>query len=69
MPIKPSHKGSVLTVKNLPSPAYKVIHSLPRGYRQDALKGLLTATAKLAEDKPEWYKAAVNGKLKVSVGR
>ena len=66
---KARKNGLVLTAKNLRLRAYESIHNIPHGYRQDTLHALLEAAASLAASNPEWYKAAITGKLKVSVGR
>lgn len=67
MPRKPRKNGLVLTAKHLERASYEAIHSIPHGYRQDALKALLASAAALAAKNPEWYKGAITGRLKLSV--
>lgn len=69
MPKKPRQNGRILTVKLLDKRAYNAIHLLPRGFRQETMRALLTACADLAEKNPQWFKAAVSGHVVVSVRR
>jgi len=62
-----SGPGTILTVKGLSKRAYKVIHTLPRGYRMDSLSALLEAAADLSESNPDWYKDAIAGNLMIGI--
>lgn len=64
---KPRRNGLILTCKQLDRRAYNAIHVLPRGFRQETLRAVLGACADLAERKPDWYRSAVAGSIKVSV--
>ena len=58
-------KQYTLTVKSLSRRSYMAIHNLPRGYRSDALRGVLSAVADLDERDPTWFEAAITRNLSV----